>query len=377
MKYELKNEIYSINDNLAVNTLVVGFATKISTDEILLNLNNIKELVPLLTMKLVENNSNYYFESTSNPFDYKLDICDNVNTWIVNQFKKPLDIFNGEFLRLALYNENSLVVFAHSIITDSRGLINFAKALLIGADSFDYKYTENKNEKLNLINKLKANRLKKLECCDEVQETQTKLKVKKIGMKSNIVYSLCGGAGISTLSFFLTIALSLNKTVRKSIKIPFCIKAADNDILVNDTYNIKFKRGLEPRLSFYDNAGEIDKLFKSYIKKQPYLQQNKILNQVPSNLKAYPTKNIEYLKYLQSELYLDVLPSVDDDEIIRTMQYYPSSSFYNNGFGICLVDDKITICSILHNEESEKLFSEYQRTINLISKNSDSVINEK
>lgn len=371
MKYELKNQIYSINDALSTNILVVGFATKISGNQILENLKKIKEFNPILSSQLVESNGNYYFDTDNGNFEYKIDNCDNVNTWISTQLKNPLDLFNGEFIRLAINNENTLIIMGHAIISDSRGLVNFAKALLQNPQQFDFSYNQDINKKLNFLNAIKANEFKRLKTSNQIELNNSKIKVKKISLKSKLVYSLCAGAGVSTLSFFLTVALSLNKTSRKSIQIPFCIKDNENDILINDTYNIKFKRGMEPRLSFYDNAGEIDKLFKSILKRKPYLSRNEIIKSVPNELKPFPTKNEKYLNYIKSEMFFDVLPSIDDDKLIRTLQYYPSSSFVTNGFGISIVDDTITICSIIHDDDGENFFKDYQKTINLISKNAD------
>ena len=94
-------------------------------------------------------------------------------------------------------------------------------------------------------------------------------------------------------------------------------------------------------------------------------------------VKLEPAKNKDYLKLIQSDLYIDLLPSIDEDDIINTLQFYPSSSYFDNGFGITMVDDKINICSILHDSDSEKFYSDYQKTMNLISKKADSILNEK
>ncbi len=376
MKYEIKNQLYSINDTLSVNTLVIGTKSKISENSILENLNNTISNIPLLSSKLNEKNNNYYFEKMTKHYSFKVEECQNINSWISNQLNKPLDLFNGEFLRLAIYKEASLIIFAHTLISDSRGLINFAKALLSKDYSYSFKYCENKQAKINFLKKIKANSIKNLKVIENIKQDTNKIKVKKISLNAPLVYSLCAGAGISTLSFFLTVALSLNKTDRKTIKIPYCVKDSDTDVLVNDSYIIKFKRGLEPRLSFYDNAGEIDKQFKSFVKNKPYLVQNEILNLAINELKLNPKKNNDYLKLIHSDIYIDLLPSIDEDDIINTLQFYPSSSYFDNGFGITMVDDKINICSILHDSDSEKFYSDYQKTMNLISKKADSILNE-
>lgn len=377
MKNEIKNQLYSINDSIAANALVVGVTTKITSAKILENLNKIINDIPLLSSKLIEDNNNFYFDFNENNLPIAIDNCDNINSWINSQYNKPLDIYNGEFLRLAIYKETSLIIFAHELLSDSRGLVNFAKALLSEDFAYTYQYSENKEVKLNILNKIKANSIKKLKVENAEEKKENKIKVKKLSINSPLVYSLCAGAGISTLSFFLTVALSLNKTARKSIKIPYCVKESDTDVLVNNSYIIKFKRGLEPRLSFYDNAGEIDKQFKSFIKNKPFLQQNALLDLASNDIKLNPLKNKEYLKLIESDIYLDLLPSIDEDEFINTLQFYPSSSYYSNGFGITMVDDKINICSILHDSDSEKFFADYQKTMNLISKKADSILNAK
>jgi len=377
MKYEIKNQLYSIKDTLSTNTLVIGTTNKIYEKTILDNLNNLIINIPILSSKLIIENNSYYFEQMNNPFSYQIEDCQNINSWINSQLNKPLDILNGEFIRLAIYKETTLIIYAHSLISDSRGLLNFSKALLSKDYSYSYKYCNNEKVKINFLKKLKANNVKKYKIVENIDKKNIKIKVKKLSLNAPLIYSLCAGAGISTLSFFLTVALSLNKTDRKTIKIPYCVKESDTDVLVNDSFIIKFKRGLEPRLSFYDNAGEIDKQFKSFVKNKPYLIQNELVNLAINELKLEPAKNKDYLKLIQSDLYIDLLPSIDEDDIINTLQFYPSSSYFDNGFGITMVDDKINICSILHDSDSEKFYSDYQKTMNLISKKADSILNEK
>lgn len=375
MRYQLKNQIYSLNDNLSASALVVGFAKKVTIDELLSNLNLIKEKVPILNSKLVKSDeSEYFFDDSIMGFDYKIENCENVNKWITTQYNIPLDLYNGEFLRLAINNQDTLVIFAHQIISDSRGLINFAKALLSSPENYDFEYCDYEEKKINFIAQLKANKLKKIVEEEPIKLDLDKIKVKKISLKSSIVYSLCSGHGISLLSFFVTVALSLSKAVRKDLVIPFCKKENENSMLSNGTSLIKFKRGLEPRLSFYDNCAEIDKLLKSFLKRQPHLTRDAILNQIPNDMKAKSLNNEHYFKFLSSDMLFDVLPTIDNDEVLTTLSYYPSSSFIENSFGISIIDDKVTICTILHDAKSQDLFNDYQKTINLISKNSDLVI---
>jgi hypothetical protein len=198
-----------------------------------------------------------------------------------------------------------------------------------------------------------------------------KIKVKKISLKSDIVFTLCSSEGVSLLSFFITVALSLSKAVRKNIMIPFCSKLNEDLILVNDTYNIKFKRGLEPRLSFYDNCAEIDKLLKTFLKNKPFVLRNAILNTIPTKLIDNPLKSESVYKFLTSDMLFDVVPTIEEDSIIKSLSFYPSNTFIKNSFGITVVDDKVTICSIIHDKEGEELFASYQKTVNLLSNNAD------
>lgn len=371
MKYEIKNQRYTLNDNLCVNALVVGFSKKISIDEMLKNLHSIKETVPLLRSVLEEDASGYFFSETDEGFDYKIEECTNVNSWLSKQYNNPLKMEVGEFLRLAVYNQTTLVIFAHNIISDSRGLVNFAKAILLGTDNYTFIYDEEKQVKLNFLNQLRINKYKKLKSDTEVNTNIDKIKIKKISLKSDIVFSLCSSQGVSILSFFITVALSLSKAIRKELMIPFCAKEEDNIILVNNSLPIKFKRGLEPRLSFYDNCSQLDKLLKSFLKRRPYLIRSEILKNISPALIDKPLTNEKYYKFLHSDMYFDVLPTIEEDEILKTMSFYPSSSYISNGFGVSIIDDKITICSVLHNKEGEELFSAYHKTINLLSKNAD------
>ncbi|MDC7250963.1 MAG: hypothetical protein PQJ49_13695 [Sphaerochaetaceae bacterium] len=371
MKYEIKNHRYTISDNLAANALVVGFSKKIELLELESNLAAVKQLIPLLNTHLDFKDNTYFFNEDFDGFNYKIDQCSNINAWLTKQYNNPLDLENGEFLRIALYNNSTLIIFAHTIISDSRGLVNLAKALILGVDDFEFIYTQDDDAKVNFINKLRVRKYKKLEQEQTEIESVGKIKIKKITLKSNLIFNLCSSNGVSLLSFFITVALSLSKSVRKEICIPFCSKTQDNIVLVNDSSNIKFKRGLEPRLSFYDNCSQLDKLFKSFIKYKPYLLRNSFLNNISPKVIDNPFSNKTYAKLLHSDLLFDALPTVENDKILTTMSFYPSSSFISNSFGVSIIDDKITICSILHDKEGEQLFSSYQQTINLLSKNAD------
>jgi hypothetical protein len=371
MKYEIKNHRYTISDNLAANALVVGFSKKIELKEIVSNFSAVKQLIPLLNTYLDFKDNTYFFNEEFDGFDYTIDQCSNINAWLTKQYNTPLNLEKGEFLRIALYNNTNLVIFAHTIISDSRGLVNLAKALILGVENFDFIYTQDDDAKVNFINKLRVKKYKKLEEEETVRNNIEKIKIKKITLKSNLIFNLCSSNGVSLLSFFVTVALSLSKSVRKEICIPFCSKTQDNIVLVNDSSNIKFKRGLEPRLSFYDNCSQLDKLFKNFVKYKPYLLRNSFLNNISPKVIDKPFSNKTYAKLLHSDLLFDALPTVENDEILTTMSFYPSSSFISNSFGVSIIDGKITICSILHDKEGEQLFSSYQQTINLLSKNAD------
>ncbi len=371
MKYRINSQRYSINDSLGASALVVGFAKKITIDEILSNFKDIRKIVPILNSCLRKKENIYYFDEDCAGYDYQIEDCSSVNPWLLKQYKLPLDLDNGEYLRIALSNDNTLIIYAHNIVSDSRGLVNFAKALLLGTKDFDFEYCEDIENKTNFLNMLSTNKYKKLKptkaLCNEID----KVKIKKVTLKSEIAFAICGSQGVSLLSFFVTVALSLSKVTRRSIVIPFCSKKQDNIILVNESSNIKFKRGLEPRLSFYENCTEIDKLFKSFLKRKPFLLRNEILNKISPSVIDKPFENEVYNKFLTSELFFDVLPTITEDEILTNLSYYPSSSFCSNSFGISVIDDKVTICSIIHNKEGEDLFAAYQQTINLLAKNAD------
>ncbi len=371
MKYEIKNHRYTISDNLAANALVVGFSKKIELKEIESNFAEVKKLIPLLNTCLDFKDNTYFFNEDFEGYNYNIDQCSNINAWLNKQYNNPLDLEKGEFLRIALYNNTNLVIFAHTIISDSRGLVNFAKALILGTENFDFIYTQDDDAKVNFINKLRVKKYKKLVEEELLEIDVEKIKIKKITLKSNLIFNLCSSNGVSLLSFFITVALSLSKSVRKEICIPFCSKLQDNIVLVNDSSHIKFKRGLEPRLSFYDNCRQLDKLFKSFVKYKPYLLRNSFLNNVSDKVIDKPFSNKTYSKLLHSDLFFDAIPTIENDEILTTMSFYPSTSFISNSFGVSIIDDKITICSILHDKDGEQLFTSYQQTINLLSKNAD------
>ncbi len=371
MKYEIRNQRYTINDDLSSNALVVGFVKKVTIEEMLNNLDSIKKLVPILTSVLSKDKDGYFFDVEKEGWSYTIEQCANVNSWLTKQFNSPLNLEKGEFLRLAVYKENTLLIFAHNIISDSRGLVNFAKAILLGVDNYIFDYKSEEKKEINFLTKLKAKKFKKLDDTDSVDNQVTKVKVKKVSLKSDIVFMLCSSNGVSLLSFFIAIALSLNKVERKSLMIPFCYKEFNDIVLVNDSANIKFKRGLEPRLKFYENCREIDKLFNSFVKRKPYLKRSEVLKRVSEKVIDKPFSNKTYNKFLSSDLYFDVIPTIEEDEILTTMSFYPSSSFVPNSFGISVIDDKITICSVLHDQEGEEFYKMYQQTINLLAKNAD------
>lgn len=369
MKYELKNQRYTINDNLAANVLVVEFATKINKLDLLTNFNKIREMVPLLNSKLIVTEENCYFESNQINFEYDIEDCENINNWINKQYNNPLRMSDGEFLRIALFKDNTLVVFAHNILSDSRGLVNFSKAIYAGPENFTFAYCEDQVSKIKFLEQIKVNKYKNLKESSVKDIPIEKIKIKKISLKSDIVFTLCSSEGVSLLSFFITVALSLSKSVRKNIMIPFCSKLSENIILVNDTSNIKFKRGLEPRLSFYDNCAEIDKLLKGFLKNKPFILRNAILNTISTKFIDNPITNESVIKFISSDMLFDIIPTIEEDNIIKSLSFYPSNTYIKNNFGITVVDDKVTICSIIHDKDGEELFASYQKTVNLLSKN--------
>lgn len=378
MSTELKNFKSDIVDKLAVNALSVGFSGKLSYDEIKKNLTKILKQIPLTCSRLVDKKGFYSLEPIDSPFINFSQTKLSEKVWISRQMEKPFDMFNGEFIRFGLLGDNNLIIYAHPIISDSRGLIALAKAILdkdyeYNSESFYFPSIE--DTKLSLLNKIKFNKLKKISKNEEKDQCKS-VRVKTVSLKSDIIYALCSSEGVSMLSFFIITALSLSKVDRKKINIPFCKKDNFDDLLINDSPIFSFKRGLEPRLSFYDNCEQLDKYLVSVKSKKPY-EQRKLLLSLLSDENNNPFMNENLFKYLFANMQFDILPQLNEDSVVKTMNFYNSSSFTSTSFGICAVDDRITISAILHDDEGEKLFSDYQATVNLLAKNASKKFRKK
>ncbi len=368
MNYEIKLNRYTLHDDSASNALSVGFVGSRTYDDIYKNLEKALTLYPLTCSTIEEKNGTPFFVKSDKPFINFEKVSQSDKVWIAKQHSIPFDLKSGEYMRFALCGENILVIYAHPVISDSRGLVAFAKAIL--SEEFiptEFYFPQLDDIKLNIVDKIKLSSLKRSKD-SEFKIEKNPVKLKNVSLKSDIIFRLCSGEKVSLLSFFITTALSLNKTTRVNISVPYCEKDNFDDILINDTRVFDFNRGFEPRLKFYDNAGEIDKLFESIISKKSYNKKSFILSQLPNKYLENPQKNKKVFEYIHSDLSFDVLNTINDDDIIRTLSFYPSSSFIDNSFGISAVDNRITISTVLHNEKGEKLFNDFQTTINLLSK---------
>lgn len=368
MSYEIVLNRYTLGDEGASNALSVGFSGNKSFDDIYRNIERALSLYPLTCSTIDIKNGKPYFKINDKPFINFEKITQSDKVWISKQNLIPFDLKNGEFMRFALSKENNFIIYAHPIISDSRGLIVFAKALL----SNEYVPTEFYFPKvdevhLNLVDRFRINNLNRFKKGNN-ELNKTPIKLKSVSLKSDIIFRLCSGEGVSLLSFFITTALSLNKTKRLNISVPYCEKDNFDDILINDTRVFDFNRGFEPRLKFYDNAREIDKFFESIISKKSYRKKSFILSNLSDNHLDNPMNSKKVYEYIHSDMSFDVLTTINDDDTIKTLSFYPSSSFIDNNFGICSVDNRITISTVLHNEKGEKLFDDFQSTINLLSK---------
>lgn len=373
MSYEIKLNRFTLKDELAANALSIGFKGKKTFEEIRANIEIALSQNPLTCSKVVLNDGVPYFEKIDRPNINFEAVTQTDKVWITKQYSKPLNIGEGELLRFALVGENTFVIYYHPILSDSRGMVTFARRIISGdlESSTDFYFPEIKDTKLSLIDKQVKRSLEKAKNTDVVFDEETEfssIKLKSVSLKSDIVYRICSAENITMLSFFITTALSLNKTKRKKLLIPYCRKNNNEDSLINDSVLFSFKRGFEPRLSFYDNGGEIDKLFESIIIKKSYEKREAILEGISQENLNDPTKIQKLYDFLHADLMFDVLTSIDEDDIINTMNYYPSSSYVTNNFGISAVGGRLIISTVLHNKEGEDFFGIFSTTINLLAK---------
>lgn len=369
MKYEIKLNRNTLKDGLSANALSVGFKGKRTFEDIKERLGKILKSYPLTCSKVIMDQYGASFQSIDTPFVNLIEANQSDKVWITKQYSIPLKIDEGELIRFALLGENTFVIYYHPLLSDSRGIINFARAVL-SEDEFDgaqFYFPETKDIKLSLIDKAHKKSLEKAKE-DKIDIDINPVRLKSVSLKSDIIFRICSGERVTMLSFFIVTALSLNKTARKKLTIPYCRKDNYEDFLINDSTFFSFKRGFEPRLSFYENAGEIDKLFESIISKQSYEKRAAILKDVPFKYFDNPEARKKLYNYLESDLQFDILPTINEDELINTLVFYPSSSYVKNNFGISAIDDRITISTVLHNKEGEDFFSDFYKTINLLSK---------
>jgi hypothetical protein len=369
MKYEIKLNRNTLKDGLCANALSVGFKGKRSFEDINKRLVKVLKSNPLTCSKVVIENDVACFKSIDIPYINFEEIKQSDKVWITKQYSIPLKMDEGELIRFALVGENTFVIYFHPLLSDSRGIVNFARNVLSVDEVLEtpFYFPEIKDVKLSIIDKSVRNSLLKAKK-DKVEKDIDAIKLKSVSLKSDIIFRICSGESVTMLSFFITTAISLNKTKRKKITIPYCRKENYEDQLINDSTIFSFKRGFEPRLSFYENAGEIDKLFESIITKKTYAKRAEILKDVPLEFLEKPEERKKILQYLESDLQFDILPTVDEDDVLNTLSFFPSSSFVKNNFGISAVGDRITISTVLHNKEGEDYFSDFSKTINLLSK---------
>jgi len=369
MKYEIKLNRYTLKDGLSANALSVGFKGKRTFEDIKERLIKILKSYPLTCSKVVIENDGAFFESIDTPYVNLVEVTQSDKVWITKQYSIPLKINEGELIRFALVGENSFVVYYHPLLSDSRGILNFAKNVLSEDEVYDvpFYFPEIKDVKLSLVDKgVKKSLVKAKE--DKIENEIDSVKLKSVSLKSDIIFRICSGESVTMLSFFIATAISLNKTTRKKITIPYCRKDNYEDQLINDSTVFSFKRGFEPRLSFYENAGEIDKLFESIISKKSYEKRAAILEEVPLNYFDNPGLRKKLFHFLESDFQFDILPTLDEDEIINTLSFYPSSSYVKNNFGISAVNERLTISTVLHDKVGDDFFSDFSKTINLLSK---------
>jgi hypothetical protein len=369
MKYEIKLNRYTLKDGLSANALSVGFKGKRTFEDIKERLIKILKRYPLTCSKVVIENDGAFFESIDTPYVNLVEVTQSDKVWITKQYSIPLKINEGELIRFALVGENSFVVYYHPLLSDSRGILNFAKNVLSEDEVYDvpFYFPEIKDVKLSLVDKgVKKSLVKAKE--DKIENEIDSVKLKSVSLKSDIIFRICSGESVTMLSFFIATAISLNKTTRKKITIPYCRKDNYEDQLINDSTVFSFKRGFEPRLSFYENAGEIDKLFESIISKKSYEKRAAILEEVPLNYFDNPGLRKKLFHFLESDFQFDILPTLDEDEIINTLSFYPSSSYVKNNFGISAVNERLTISTVLHDKVGDDFFSDFSKTINLLSK---------
>ena len=369
MKYEIKLNRYTLKDGLSANALSVGFKGKRTFEDIKERLIKILKRYPLTCSKVVIENDGAFFESIDTPYVNLVEVTQSDKVWITKQYNIPLKMDEGELIRFALVGENSFVVYYHPLLSDSRGILNFAKNVLSEDEVYDvpFYFPEIKDVKLSLVDKgVKKSLVKAKE--DKIENEIDSVKLKSVSLKSDIIFRICSGESVTMLSFFIATAISLNKTTRKKITIPYCRKDNYEDQLINDSTVFSFKRGFEPRLSFYENAGEIDKLFESIISKKSYEKRAAILEEVPLNYFDNPGLRKKLFHFLESDFQFDILPTLDEDEIINTLSFYPSSSYVKNNFGISAVNERLTISTVLHDKVGDDFFSDFSKTINLLSK---------
>jgi hypothetical protein len=369
MKYEIKLNRNTLKDGLSANAISVGFKGKRTFEDIKEKLVKILKSYPLTCSKVVIEKDVASFQSIDTPYVNIIEDNQSDKIWITKQYGIPLKMDEGELIRFALLGENTFVVYYHPLLSDSRGILNFAKNVL-SEDQFEespFYFPEIKDVKLSIIDKATKQSLVKAKE-NKIEIDINPVKLKSVSLKSDIIFRICSGERVTMLSFFIVTALSLNKTTRKKLSIPYCRKDNYEDQLINDSTVFSFKRGFEPRLSFYENAGEIDKLFESIISKKSYEKRAAILQDVPLKYFDNPEARKKILNYLESDLQFDILPTLNEDELINTLGFYPSSSYIINNFGICAVDDRITISTVLHNKVGEEFFSDFTKTINLLSK---------
>lgn len=369
MKYEINLNKDTLDDELSANVVSIGFKGKRSFDSLKERLIAILKNNPLTSSKVVIENNKAYFESIKIPYVNFEQVKQSEKVWITNQYSIPFKMEEGELIRFALIGENIFVIYYHPLLSDSRGIVNFAKNILSDQEISTTPFYSPKVDdvKLSIFDKnLKKSLLKAKK--DNVERNIDSVKLKSVSLKSDIVFRICSGERVTMLAFFVATALSLKKTQRKKITIPYCRKENNEDQLINDSTIFSFKRGFEPRLSFYENAGEIDKYFESIISKKSYDKRSSIIKDIPLEYLKDPSLRKKIHSFISSDLQFDILPTIDEDDFINTLSFYPSSSNVKNNFGISAVGDRITISTVVHDKESEQFFSDFSKTINLLSK---------
>ncbi|MCH3916579.1 MAG: hypothetical protein LKE40_03725 [Spirochaetia bacterium] len=360
-------------DRCGYRILVASYAVKLTAEEVQERLARLlaSQISTKSIFAVIENRTCIRKETEKSLYEF-IETTSSVHAWIKKEIEThPFDPFVGPLFRCC-YNPNGrLVLMAHPLVADAPALVALAKAMvmddvLTDSDTFHPWPVMNK---LPLLQSLKLHKIPAITCdFPQGPEHLQEIKVRSFSVDATTIFSLCSKERISVLSFFICIALSLNQGLRMKFSIPLSLRESDDTSLADLSPTFRFVRGFDHKITFYDNCRGIDRILARAFPSKQYLLRSTELSLPSLSVCADPTCSKETKTLFLDDFLIDRVSDFEIEKPFNSLEYYTSSSYVRNSFGITGNGDSLTISTIVHDKVGDSLVSSYQKTLGVVSK---------